>query len=781
VHPSRPILVGVALLGLASCARGRAGTGVNTATSSHPPLPPDTLPPEVARAERLLRALRPNEALDLLEAAGGIDVEAPERSWILIDLLASRARAREARERTAALRDGPMASVLRAHARRIPNARLNEIGPAFSAGTRAWANLESAFAHADAGDRVDVVLGFARDAARDGPLFVRREAMLLAARQALEDDRGALAAEFADAAAALDPADPRAAAAISRVASLRGRRDEAVLAAVTALNLQPDGPRAARRLADLVREDPGPQVEARVRDAAAAWARRPARGAELEALLGLLAERAGDLSSARARYQLALEKGADPVPVDRRLRVLRFRAGDVSGAIELLRRAVPDDVFADPENRLAPAWADLFARAAACPTRGPATAATQVEALARALLRVGGVDDAEALLDGVAGESARALRASCARELAFERALRREVEEGYRAPAEGRAAPTLARLLDRMAEAAATHLDPASAEAFRAPSAGMRSVPLIGRWLDHSVATTSPVVEHFRKFGRYVLVGQRSGKAAEVIVLSLASLAPAATVRTQGRVFRHDVAIGYDRSIRSFVDFQGGTLSGAALPDGVWLDADAARRQDHGLRAALAIDPTLLPHLDRAAVDPSPPDGIDGVLALDETAGLALRLVRRHLARTGGRRWGSFGVLRAHEFGHVLDLERHLPIAQGLPSTAALVAGEGFALRRVEARLEGRAQLAALCDARDPDLALVDLVAGLPDYERVPEAHARGYRAVVTALLERLLATAAAHPSIDPTRKLLPQLDRLDPEELRGLGLEVARAGFTVR
>ncbi len=42
--------------------------------------------------------------------------------------------------------------------------------------------------------------------------------------------------------------------------------------------------------------------------------------------------------------------------------------------------------------------------------------------------------------------------------------------------------------------------------------------------------------------------------------------------------------MGYDREIRAFVDFQGGSLSGAALPDGVWLDADASRREDHALR-----------------------------------------------------------------------------------------------------------------------------------------------------------------------------------------------------
>ena len=736
---------------------------------------------EVVRAETLLRSLRTADGIATLEGAGGIDAGAPERSWLLIDLYASRARARDARSMTDALPDGPMADVLRAHARRDPDARLRSIGRALVSKAAAFAHLEAACALADAGGQADAVLEHARRAAVSGSTFVRREACLVAAREALEANRGEEAAEWADRAATTDPADPRPPAWLSRIAARRGRRDEAVLAALTALRLQPDSPRAARRVADFLREDPTPEVEARVRDVAASLSRASPRGAEVDALLGLVAERAGDLVSARALDRAALSRGADPIPIDRRLRILLFRAGDVRAAVELLRAAVPPEALVDPESRLRTAWADLFARAEVLAARTPASKAAAVEELARALVRVGAVEDAAGLLEGVASDGARVLRDALTREVAFEHALRRAVEDGYRAPAEGRKPPTLASLLSTMRDLAQTHLDAESAAAFERPSTGLRSVPLLGQWLDHAVDTTSPATAHFRRFGKYLMVGQREGKAPEVILLSLASLAKGATVRTGGRLFHHDVAICYDREIRSFVDFSGGSLSGAALPDGVWLDADAARREDHSMRAALSIDPTMGPLLDRAASEASPPDGIEGVFAMDETQGLALRLARRYLARAGRDPWGSFRVLRAHEFGHVLDLERHLPIAKGLPSSVSLLASEGFAFGRVEARLEGRAQLASMRDAPDPDLALIDLVSGLPNFERAPEAHERGYRAVVRALLERLHASGGRYSAIDMARKLLPQLDRLTPEELRALAEDVERTGFTVR
>ena len=298
-------------------------------------------------------------------------------------------------------------------------------------------------------------------------------------------------------------------------------------------------------------------------------------------------------------------------------------------------------------------------------------------------------------------------------------------------------------------------------------------MPFLGGWLDTSSQPDSPVVAHFRRYGRFLVAGQRTGEPPEAILLSLASLVPRQEIRTQGRRFVHDVAIGYDREARSYLDFRGGSLSGACLPDGVWLDADSSRREEHGFRAAAQVDAVLVERLARASSDPPPADGIDGPFSLDRPGCLSLRLIRRYLAR-GGDGWGAFRALSAHEFGHVLDIDRHLPIVSGLPESLSVLFGQGCSLDKVEAFLEGRAQRASVIDAPDPDLALADLVRSLPLRERSPGAHDRGYRDQAEAFVRHIYAHRRRYPSIDPTREILPQLDRLTNDEIRAVARAVA-------
>lgn len=66
----------------------------------------------------------------------------------------------------------------------------------------------------------------------------------------------------------------------------------------------------------------------------------------------------------------------------------------------------------------------------------------------------------------------------------------------------------------------------------------------------------------------------------------------------------------------------------------------------------------------------------------------------------------------------------------------------------------------------------------LPLVERTPEAHERGYRDLAAALVRTLAREAARFATVDPTRVLLPQLDRLDPEQVRWLADVVAARGF---
>jgi hypothetical protein len=524
-----------------------------------------------------------------------------------------------------------------------------------------------------------------------------------------------------------------------------------------------------------VRDEPGDDVEREVRDALPAIPRASSGNPERRALEGLLAERAGARDDAVDAYRAALAEGADPVPVDRHLRRLLLARGERRAALSLLRGAVPPASVARAGNLRGAAWAELDAAGAAIPDGASEDVDPRaLLRLARALEGVGAIEDAALVASGGADASARAESARLAGVVAFERALRLAVEEGYRAPAAGRDPPPLEDLLARIASLARTHLAPEDRAAFDEPLRGLETAPLIGRWLDHAAERpASPLVAWFRARGQHLVIGQRTGQPPEAVLLSLAALVPGAAIRTHGRVYRHDLAVGYDRIVRAFVDFQGGALSGAALPDGVWLDADASRREAAALRLVRRADPVLLARARASGASPPAPDGPEGVFALDDPAGLALRLALEHDRRFGDDPWPCFSVLEAHESGHVFDLDRHLPIAKGLPATVGLLARAGFSLDAAEARLEGRAQLSSLVESGHPHLALLDMVRPLPLLERAPEAHARGYRDVVARLVRRLHADAARHPSIDPSAKLLPQLDRLTPSELVELGRAV--------
>ena len=757
----------LALIVISGCRTGDPSGGVESWDRSAA----SALPIEVAEAVRAARDARADRAEEILIAGGGVSVDAPERSWLLLDLWLSRCATARARSVTRALPHGAMADVLRAHALRDPDERLALVRRALAGPAAGWAHLESALALSEQGGHLAATLSHAARAYALGPDYVRLESLEVSAHVALEADKGEVALAFARRAAALDPGDPRAPLLASRVASRLGRIPEATLDALTALHLQPKGARIARRLADLVREGPGVDVERRAREAVVSMAMRPDTSAEVLAVHGLLAERAGASDKAVRAYERALAAGCDPVPVDRHLRRLLFARGRRREAIALLRRAVPPARLLDAENLEAPRWRALDAAAAAVPDGAvPAARFDAIASLAEALVGVGALEDAAIVARDDPSPRGVALRRRLEVESRFEAAVREAVEEGYRAPAAGKKPRTASALLARLRELAHDMLPPEEAADFDDPERGGRSVPLLGFWLDHGAETTSPVVAHFRRYGRYLVFGERAGKPPEAVLLSLAFLASKTVILTQGRAFRHDLAVGYDREIRSYLDFQGGVLSGAALPDGVWLDADAARREDAGLRAALRVDAALLTRVLRAGDNPPAPDGVLGTLAMDDTAGVSFRLARRYLSRVGADPWGAFDVLRAHESGHVLDLARHFPIAKGLPRTAALLASEGFAFGRVEAHLEGRAQLAAVRDARDPDLALLDLLRPLPLYERSPEAHERGYRDVVARFLRILAEHPTRWPRLDRTKKLLPQLDRLTPEEIRDLG-----------
>lgn len=734
------------------------------------PPAPARVAAEVGAARARLRADDRGGALALLLAAGGMQPEAPERCWLLAGVRLALWQREQAQAEAARLPPGDLRAGLLAF--------LSEAAaPALRALDRSrrppvpWSDLAAALLLERLGEGRRA-LGRARAAlvSRPPPL-VALEAHLLSARVLLEEGRLAEAEAEVARARPQDPGDARLPVLRGEVARRRGALHSALTAWLEALALAPGSAAQARRVADLLREPQAPPLDPGLGPWLADLAARAPANAELAALRGRVAIALGHAPEAEARYREALAGGAIAVPVERELRGLLAQRGAWAEALDLLARALPPGLATDPQNLLAAAWRTILAARAAAAAGRPVAGL----ALAHALIAVGALPEACAALDAEIGPAAAALRRRVEAHLAFEAALFERIEGGYRLAHAEQAPPSLDALLAALPGLAQAHLEPVDRAAFARPGWGRRDVPLLGAWLDHSTRTTSPVVRHFRAFGRYLMLGQRAGQPPEAIVLSLGFLAAAAEFHHLGRPVRHDLAVGHDRAARAFVSAQGGDLGGACLPDGIWLDADSARRADGAARGALRRDPALKAAMEAWRAPEGP--GREGVLTLGDPGPLALRLMHRALTARGADPWAFFETLRAHEQAHTADLHRHLPLLPRLPATLLLLATAGFAPARVEMELERRAQLGAVADAPDPHLALAELIEFLPVEERAPEAHAGGYRQALRDLVRYVHAHPHRFPEVDRRRRILPQLERVAPEALRQAARRLAGPG----
>jgi len=729
------------------------------------------IPPFVGEVRRLIRAEDGAGAQRLLQAGRALDIREPARSWLLVRLAASRCRADAIRHQTQRLPRSDLGDALRALAAEDTQRALEGLGRA-TRGPEHWRDLAAGHLAAEIGD-ADDALRWGRSALASPRDLVRQEAWLLVGLTLL--GRGDLdgAHRAADEAWRLDTSDARALRLHADAFKAAGRIDEAALQLLAAVRLAPESPRYAHRLAETLRLGAGPATWAAV-DAALPPA--PPRGnAELLALRALSADHDQRPAEAEGFYRAALAGGATPVPLDRDLRRLLMERGAWREGLSWLLRAVPPGTRDDPLNLLHANWRQLLVTAAAAPD--PQAPAGARLAFARALVGVGALEEAVAVLDTLVGTrggveaAASDLAAHVRGHLAFEAGLRAWIEAGYNAAKRKEDPPTFEAGLRVMQRLAATHLAPEERAAFSDPEQGLRSLPLLGSWLDHSTRTTSPVVAHFRTYGRFLLYGKQGDVPVEAVVLSLASLRVARPIVTAGRTYQHDVAIGYDRALRSNIAAQGGTLGGACLADGIWIDADAARRSEYEIRHALLADPSFLAAALRAA--PPRTEGRFGSVALTEPGCAAARLVARYVRRKPNDPWGSYGTLIAHEFGHVADIRRHLPILPRLPNTIGLLLRNGLDFDTVQMELERRAQMGALIDAPDPDLALAEMLVAVPVRQREPEVHDGGYRDGLKAMVLYIHAHPDRYPRIDPSRRILAQLDRLTNPEIRAIARAV--------
>lgn len=756
---ARAILVlGVCALFLGACHGGAGRLATSRATTSRARTP---VPPAVQEARRRIRAHDRRGALRLLQSDRGFDASEPERSWLLAALWLDLGGRDGALARAQRMPASLFATALRSLLTTQPADALRVLMPGGGRlAPHPYADLAAAVAYAGTRD-VAAARRHAMRAWTSDSAFAHVEATLVLAQLAMEEGdihaAGRLLEETFLHEGAYDARLPRLHAQLERRG---GRLGSAAKLLLAALRVAPRNEHVARDLADLWREGLEPATQALIASSLGGMGSAIDENPEAGIVRGMTRTHSQPVEAVRA-YEQALAAGAVAVPAERELRILRFRLGQHTQALDLLRKALPPGTLDRRENRLHANWQAVWRAGAACPV--PAAGPTACLALARALVGVGALEDATAVLEGGAGPAGEPLHGRLVAHHAFEAGLRELIESGYQAAAAKDDPPDFDTVLAALPGLAQRTLSPDEALALRDPTIGRRSMPLVGSWLDHRVRTSSPLVRHFRNYGRYVIFGQRSGAPVEVIVFSIASLEEAAAIKTAGRTYRHDLAIGYDRGLRSHVDAQGGSLGGACLADSLWIDADSARYGEHALRRSLVRDPAVMAFLRRS----QPPRG--AALNLDDPGMVAIRLFARYVARRPTDEWGSFYTLQAHEFGHVVDLRDYLPLGENLGKALGLLAGAGFSASRVEMELERRAQLAACVDARDPDLALAEMCLALPVTSPDPEVHDGGYRDGLRDMVQHWMRNPARYPSFDATRSLVGQMDRLDNETIRRL------------
>ena len=278
-----------------------------------------------------------------------------------------------------------------------------------------------------------------------------------------------------------------------------------------------------------------------------------------------------------------------------------------------------------------------------------------------------------------------------------------------------------------------------------------------------------------RSMGQFVQISAATGRPLETRMARLLLLENAEGLLL-GRPWKGTrVLLG-----KSPLNTQPWRISGAALPDQYWVRVPEITRERAGwiqlARRFQGRDQVISKALAQTGLrhgngSPLSPTGIEPGLGEADRVALAV------MASLGAE--GSIGlqapslealleVTLRHEEAHLADYAQWLPLGKNLGEVFGILWKGGFSVRGTWARVEARAQLVALCVVPDPRLALVQVLRHVEELEyrssRGAYPHAEGY----AWLLKQLLLELQRNPrGLDPSRSLLHQLHRLDPEDLR--------------
>lgn len=585
----------------------------------------------------------------------------------------------------------------------------------------------------------------------------------------LGDEARARAAEVATKLRAIDPFDVDATRVLAQRAFDEKRRDQA-LNDVATLARESADPAAATLLFDFLARNAGSREIVRMRDFFAPLARARAANPEWRRLLAWLEERAGDPKAA-----LALLDAYSTADDDRILALARRRLAISCGDFDRALADVIADRFESGfefDDDSAEHELRELAKSPLESRRGDSAVAAVDTLYRHGLLELGIAagsailrEDPSNLHLRVAVDRGVAHRRFVA-ELAawFERAYAGGAEERADLDAFERTARRLA--LDCLGEDVV--------EPFV-----VREYPAIGRFLDPDPARGGGLARYLDRFGTFLVAGERlTGGILGYALTRVAS----SRIEIEGRsVLR---VLGEDLEIPSPIEASGGEIAGFALETFIVMNVDRARAS--ALRARRAWE-------DRASASATAPAVLEDSLdpAADRSERVSMREPGSVVLRTWLRAYGAYlesggrpeafagltlDAVEAHERAHISDAHEFLPLSKDVPRLVAVFAENSFSPSNVEAWLEGRAQLEAIVHARDPRIALAELLRDLPSRDASPP-HSVGYFDMAGQLVELVDDALPNLPDLDPDAVLVQQLDRLDPEVLRGLaGRLIARA-----
>lgn len=581
----------------------------------------------------------------------------------------------------------------------------------------------------------------------------------------LGEEAKARAAEIAMKLRAIDPFDLDATRVLAQRAIDERRREQASNDVATLARESRD-PGAARLLLDFLARNASARDVERMRDLFSPLARERAGDPEWRRLLAWLEERAGDPMAA-----LSLLDGYATTTDDRASILTRRRLAIACGDFDRVLREVIEDRFEsgfDFDDDSAERELRALAEQPLAARRG-AAAVSSIESLYR-----------HGLLD-----LALAVGSAILREEPTNIELRSTLDRGI---AHRRFVAELASWFDRAYGGAADDANDLDAflRAARRLSVDclgtdvveplvVREYTAIGRFLDPDPETGCGLARYFDRFGTFFVAGERSLGGIHGYALTRIARS---RVEIEGRsVLR---VLGEDLRIPSPLEAAGGEIAGFALEKFIVMNVDRARAS--AIRVRRAWDERVSAMVARPLVLDDPIDP-----AVNDHDRISLREPGSIVLRTWLRSYGAFldeggkpeefagltlDAVEAHERSHISDAHEFLPLYQDVPRKLTIFAENAFSASKVESWLEGRAQLEALIHARDPRIALAELLRDLPARDASPP-HSVGYYEVAEELVRRASEALPSLPEIDPSGVIVQQLDRVEPEKLRELARRV--------